>query len=146
MDTQLITKARDQNYYQLPKHNRDPWFWCHFHVDWYCLVAKSRKNMVVPMKSINWTYMWNKNHLLFNEIIQLVSTTRSMTSWPSTIRGMIRSSCSSTPHCTSLAPQMRHTRWPMGWGTTPMPRCLPNESASRPPCGFWRIDDQQLEN
>jgi hypothetical protein len=23
--------------------------------------------------------------------------------------------------------------------------CVP-ESASRPPCGFWRIDDQQLEN
>jgi fructose-bisphosphate aldolase class 1 len=21
-----------------------------------------------------------------------------------------------------------------------------SESASRPPCGFWRIDDQQLEN
>jgi hypothetical protein len=21
----------------------------------------------------------------------------------------------------------------------------PSESASRPPCGFWRIDDQQLE-
>jgi hypothetical protein len=20
------------------------------------------------------------------------------------------------------------------------------ESASRPPCGFWRVDDQQLEN
>jgi hypothetical protein len=22
----------------------------------------------------------------------------------------------------------------------------PVESASRPPCGFWRVDDQQLEN
>jgi hypothetical protein len=22
----------------------------------------------------------------------------------------------------------------------------PRESASRPPCGFWRIDDQQLDN
>jgi hypothetical protein len=24
--------------------------------------------------------------------------------------------------------------------------CMESESASRPPCGFWRIDDQQLEN
>jgi hypothetical protein len=23
---------------------------------------------------------------------------------------------------------------------------MPFESASRPPCGFWRVDDQQLEN
>jgi hypothetical protein len=23
---------------------------------------------------------------------------------------------------------------------------LLSESASRPPCGFWRVDDQQLEN
>jgi hypothetical protein len=38
-------------------------------VDWYHLVAKSKKTMVVPMKSINWTYMRNKNHPLFNEII-----------------------------------------------------------------------------
>jgi hypothetical protein len=32
-------------------------------------VAKSKKTVVVPMKHINWTYMRNKNHPLFNEII-----------------------------------------------------------------------------
>jgi hypothetical protein len=38
-------------------------------VDWYRSVAKSKKTMVVPMKSINWIYMRNKNHPLFNEVI-----------------------------------------------------------------------------
>jgi hypothetical protein len=32
-------------------------------------VTKQKKKVAVPMKYINWAYMKNKNHPLFNEII-----------------------------------------------------------------------------
>jgi hypothetical protein len=41
----------------------------HFHADCYRSVAKSKMTVVVPMKYVNSTYMKNKNHPLFNEII-----------------------------------------------------------------------------
>jgi hypothetical protein len=49
----MITKARDVNYFSMFKWNKDPCFWSHFHVDWYCSVAKSKKTLLVPMKHIN---------------------------------------------------------------------------------------------
>jgi hypothetical protein len=69
IDHTRLTMARDDNFYQQEKQNKDPHFWCHFHVDWYRSVILPKKTSVVSMKSINWTYMRNKNHPLFNEII-----------------------------------------------------------------------------
>jgi hypothetical protein len=68
-DHTQLTKARDANLLNQEKWNKDPHFWCHFHKDWYRLVILPKKTLVVLMKSINWTYMRNKNHPLFNEII-----------------------------------------------------------------------------
>jgi hypothetical protein len=68
-DHTQFTKVWDANLLNQEKRNKDSHFWCHFHADWYLSMILPRKRSVVLMKSINWTYMRNKNHLLFNEII-----------------------------------------------------------------------------
>jgi hypothetical protein len=69
VDHRQLTKAQDENHFEEGKRNKDPPFWCHFHADWYRSVILTKKTSVVQMKSINWNYMRNKNHPLFNEII-----------------------------------------------------------------------------
>jgi hypothetical protein len=54
--------------YEGSKQSHDPRFWSLFHSDWYHSIYLNKAKPVVETQWVNWDWMANKRHTIFNQI------------------------------------------------------------------------------
>jgi hypothetical protein len=63
-----INENREAPVYEGSKQSRDPHFWFLFHSDRYRSIYLNKAKPVVETQWVNWDWMANKRHTIFNQI------------------------------------------------------------------------------
>jgi hypothetical protein len=64
----IINGNQEALVYVGSKQSRDHRFWSIFHSDWYCSIYLNKIKPVVETQWVNWNWMANKRHTIFNQI------------------------------------------------------------------------------